>query len=168
MNLSSGTLTSHSLTWRRSTLPIPASGYSSICLREPRRDIPSLRWRASLRILRKGRLRGGKCPARELGSCPPRTVQCNPVRLKFDRNIDSGLRLEITLVRMTCNAPGGFQSTALTTSSPQISYSLAVHVIDLNSGVRVAQGDVGVGPGTFVRLAQRNRHQRRCRPATTS
>ena len=31
-------------------------------------------------------------------------------------------------------------------------YSLAVHVIDLKSGVRVAQGDVGVGPGGFVRL----------------
>ena len=31
-------------------------------------------------------------------------------------------------------------------------YSLAVHVIDLNSGVRVAQGDVGVGPGAIVPL----------------
>ena len=32
-------------------------------------------------------------------------------------------------------------------------HSLAVHVIDVNSGERVAQGDVGVGPGDFVRLA---------------
>ena len=31
-------------------------------------------------------------------------------------------------------------------------YSLAVHVIDLKSGVRVAQGDVGVGPGAIVPL----------------
>ena len=43
------------------------------------------------------------------------------------------------------------QSTA-SDEAPLVSYSLAVHVIDLNSGVRVAQGDVGVGPGTFVRL----------------
>ena len=31
-------------------------------------------------------------------------------------------------------------------------YSLAIHIIDSRSGVRVAQGDTGVGPGTFVRL----------------
>ena len=29
-------------------------------------------------------------------------------------------------------------------------YSLAVHIIDPLSGERVAQGDVGVGPGAFV------------------
>lgn len=29
-------------------------------------------------------------------------------------------------------------------------YSLAVHLIDVNSGARVAQGDVGIGPGAFV------------------
>ena len=33
-------------------------------------------------------------------------------------------------------------------------YSLAIHVIDSRSGERVAQGDTGVGPGTFVRYAQ--------------
>ena len=32
------------------------------------------------------------------------------------------------------------------------SYSLAVHLIDLRSGERVAQGDVGVGPGAIVPL----------------
>ena len=31
-------------------------------------------------------------------------------------------------------------------------YSLAIHIIDLRSGERVAQGDTGVGPGGFVRL----------------
>ena len=31
------------------------------------------------------------------------------------------------------------------------SYSLAVHIIDSRSGERVAQGDVGVGPGAIVR-----------------
>ena len=31
-------------------------------------------------------------------------------------------------------------------------YSLALHVIDPGSGMRVAQGDVGVGPGPFVPL----------------
>ena len=31
-------------------------------------------------------------------------------------------------------------------------HSLAIHIIDPRSGVRVAQGDTGVGPGTFVRL----------------
>ena len=31
-------------------------------------------------------------------------------------------------------------------------YSLAIHIIDPRSGERVAQGDTGVGPGTFVRL----------------
>ena len=31
-------------------------------------------------------------------------------------------------------------------------HSLAIHIIDSRSGERVAQGDTGVGPGTFVRL----------------
>ena len=31
-------------------------------------------------------------------------------------------------------------------------YSLAVHIIDPRRGQRVAQGDVGVGPGTYVRI----------------
>ena len=31
-------------------------------------------------------------------------------------------------------------------------HSLAIHIIDPRSGKRVAQGDTGVGPGTFVRL----------------
>ena len=33
-------------------------------------------------------------------------------------------------------------------------YSLAIHVIDLRTGERVAQGDTGVGPGAYVPLCR--------------
>ena len=72
----------------------------------------------------------------------------NPVRLKFDRNIDLGW-LEIISSNNSMRLEATIHSAD---EAPLVSYSLAVHVIDLNSGVRVAQGDVGVGPGTFVRL----------------
>ncbi len=72
----------------------------------------------------------------------------NPVRLKFDRNIDLGW-LEIISSNDSMRLEATIHSAD---EAPLVSYSLAVHVIDLNSGVRVAQGDVGVGPGTFVRL----------------
>ena len=45
-------------------------------------------------------------------------------------------------------------------------YSLAIHIIDPRSGERVAQGDTGVGPGTFVRCAGKSTSAR-CRLATT-
>ncbi len=73
----------------------------------------------------------------------------NPVRLEFDRNIDLGW-LEITSSSDSMRLEATIHSSD---EAPLASYSLAVHVIDLNSGVRVAQGDVGVGPGAFVRLA---------------
>ena len=72
----------------------------------------------------------------------------NPVRLEFDRNIDLGW-LEI----MSSNDSMRLEATIHSADeAPLDIYSLAVHVIDLKSGVRVAQGDVGVGPGGFVRL----------------
>ncbi len=73
----------------------------------------------------------------------------NPVRLEFDRNIDLGW-LEITSSNDSMRLEATIHSSD---EAPLASYSLAVHVIDLNSGVRVAQGDVGVGPGAFVRLS---------------
>ena len=33
-------------------------------------------------------------------------------------------------------------------------YSLAIHVMDLRTGERVAQADTGVGPGTYVPLCR--------------
>ena len=33
-------------------------------------------------------------------------------------------------------------------------HSLAIHIIDSRSGVRVAQADTGVGPGTYVPLCR--------------
>ena len=72
----------------------------------------------------------------------------NPVRLKFNRNIDLGW-LEIISSNNSMRLEATIHSAD---EAPLVSYSLAVHVIDLNSGVRVAQGDTGVGPGTYVRL----------------
>ena len=46
-------------------------------------------------------------------------------------------------------------------------YSLAIHIIDSRSGERVAQGDTGVGPGTFVRLRSEIDVSTPCRRATT-
>ena len=72
----------------------------------------------------------------------------NPVRLEFDRNIDLGW-LEIISSNDSMRLEATIHSAD---EAPLDIYSLAVHVIDLNSGVHVAQGDVGVGPGGFVRL----------------
>ena len=72
----------------------------------------------------------------------------NPVRLEFDRNIDLGW-LEITSSNDSMRLEATIHSAD---EAPLDIYSLAVHVIDLNSGVRVAQGDVGVGPGAIVPL----------------
>ena len=138
-------MTSRSLPWRRSTLPIPASGYSSICLRTAQDIQASLARLAT--YFAKGSLTGGKSCSRAWAlsaeDCP-----VNPVRLEFDRNIDLGW-LEI----MSSNESMRLEATIHSADeAPLDIYSLAVHVIDLKSGVRVAQGDVGVGPGSFVRL----------------
>ena len=72
----------------------------------------------------------------------------NPLRLEFDQNV--------TLVRQAVMLSEDLLRLEAAIRSPDDNFlkyhSLAVHVIDLNSGVRVAQGDVGIGPGTFVRL----------------
>ena len=47
------------------------------------------------------------------------------------------------------------------------SYSLAVHIIDSRSGERVAQGDVGVGPGRHRPADAVKSTSARCRRATT-
>ena len=73
----------------------------------------------------------------------------NPLRLEFDQNITL-VRQEVALSEDLLRLEAVIRSA----DDNYLKYhSLAVHVIDLNSGVRVAQGDVGVGPGAFVRLA---------------
>ena len=73
----------------------------------------------------------------------------NPLRLEFDQNV--------TLVRQAVTLSDDLLRLEAFIRNPDANYlkyhSLAVHVIDVNSGERVAQGDVGVGPGDFVRLA---------------
>ena len=76
--------------------------------------------------------------------------QCpdSPVRLEFDGNIRLiGPRTELRngLLRLDANVHS--DDDALLAN-----YSLAVHVIDPRSGERVAQGDTGIGPGSFVSL----------------
>ena len=46
-------------------------------------------------------------------------------------------------------------------------YSLAIHLIDARRDERVAQGDVGVGPGLFVPLYIARSTSARCSRATT-
>ena len=73
----------------------------------------------------------------------------HPVRLEFDQNV--------TLVRQAVTLSDNLLRLEAAIRSPDdyfLKYhSLAVHVIDVNSGDRVAQRDVGVGPGDFLRLA---------------
>ncbi len=75
-------------------------------------------------------------------------VHCpgSPARLQFDSGIQltgPEIRLEGGMLRFHA----GFRSDD---QALLARYSLAIHVIDVNSGERVAQGDVGVGPGSFV------------------
>ena len=73
----------------------------------------------------------------------------NPLRLEFDQNITL-VRQEVALSEDLLRL-----ETAVESADDKFlkHHSLAVHVIDVNSGERVAQGDVGVGLGTFFRLA---------------
>ena len=75
-------------------------------------------------------------------------VHCptSPARLQFDSDIQltgPDIRLEGGLLRLHA----GFRSAD---NYLLAHYSLAVHIIDPLSGERVAQGDVGVGPGSFA------------------
>ena len=73
----------------------------------------------------------------------------NPLRLEFDQNV-SLVRQKVTLSEDLLRLEAAIRSP----DDNFLKYhSLAVHVIDVNSGDRVAQGDVGVGLGTFFRLA---------------
>ena len=70
----------------------------------------------------------------------------SPARLQFDSDIQltgPDIRLEDGLLRLHA----GFHSAD---NYLLTRYSLAVHIIDPLSGERVAQGDVGVGPGSFA------------------
>ena len=73
----------------------------------------------------------------------------NPVHLEFDQNITL-VSQEVTLSEDLLRLEAAIRSAD---EALLANYSLAVHVIDVNSGERIAQGDVGVGPGAFVRLA---------------
>ena len=82
-------------------------------------------------------------PSRE--DCP-----VDPLRLEFDQNV-SLVRQEVTLSEDLLRLEAFIRSA----DNKILKYhSLAVHVIDVNSGERVAQGDFGVGLGTFFRLAR--------------
>ena len=82
--------------------------------------------------------------APSMEDCP-----ANPLRLEFDQNITL-VRQEVALSEDLLRLEAFVRSA----DDNFLKYhSLAVHVIDVNSGERVAQGDVGVGLGTFVRLA---------------
>ena len=77
-------------------------------------------------------------------------VHCpdSPARLQFEADIQltgPDIQLEDGLLRLHA----GFHSAD---NYLLAHYSLAVHIIDPLSGERVAQGDTGVGPGTFVPL----------------
>ena len=76
-------------------------------------------------------------------NCPDR-----PVRLEFERDIRLAAP-EITLRDGRLRLDAHFRSVDETLLAR---YSLAVHVIDPRSGQRIAQGDVGVGPGAIVPL----------------
>ncbi len=72
----------------------------------------------------------------------------SPLRLEFD----SGIQLtapEITISNGRLRLDAHFRSEDKYLLSR---YSLAVHVIEAQSGERVAQGDTGVGPGAIVPL----------------
>ena len=73
----------------------------------------------------------------------------NPLRLEFDQNITLVMQ-EVALSEDLLRLEAFIRSA----DDNFLRYhSLTVHVIDVKSGERVAQGDVGVGPGDFVRLA---------------
>ena len=77
---------------------------------------------------------------------PSEACPDNPVRLEFDggiRLIGPRTKVRDGLLRLDAN----FHSAD---DALLANYSLAVHVIDPRTGQRVAQGDVGVGPGSFV------------------
>ncbi len=69
-----------------------------------------------------------------------------PPKFAFDRNVwMTGPDVRLEDGSLSLYAGLGSQDDYLLAH-----YSLAVHVIDPRSGRRVAQGDVGVGPGSFV------------------
>ena len=70
----------------------------------------------------------------------------SPARLQFDSDIQltgPDIRLEDGMLRLHV----GLRSAD---DALLANYSLAVHIIDVNTNERVAQGDVGVGPGILV------------------
>ncbi len=75
-------------------------------------------------------------------------VHCptSPARLQFDSDIQltgPDIRLEDGLLRLYAGLRSDDEALLAR-------YSLAAHVIDVKTGERVAQGDVGVGPGSFA------------------
>ena len=76
-------------------------------------------------------------------NCPDR-----PIRLEFDSDIRLSTP-EITVQNGLLRLDAHFRSADETLLAR---YSLAVHIIDSRTGQRVAQGDIGVGPGAIVPL----------------
>ena len=75
-------------------------------------------------------------------------LPARPVRLAFDSDIQLTAP-EITISDGLLRLDAHFRSADDYLLSR---YSLAVHVIDPRTGERIAQGDVGVGPGAIVPL----------------
>ena len=75
-------------------------------------------------------------------------VHCpdSPARLAFD----SGIELTGPDIRLADRMLRLFVGLRSADEDLLANYSLAVHVTDPRTGERVAQGDVGVGPGNFV------------------
>ena len=102
----------------------------------------ALNWIFCERVLDEGGISLDRYALHSISNCPQ-----PPVRLDFD----SGIQLttpEITISDGLLRLDAHFRSADDYLLSR---YSLAVHVID-QSGERVAQGDVGLGPGTIVPL----------------
>ena len=79
------------------------------------------------------------------------SVHCpdSPARLQFDDDIQltgPDIRFEDGTLRLHA----GFRSVD---DYLLAHYSLAVHIIDVNTDERVAQGDTGIGPGAFVPMS---------------
>ena len=85
-------------------------------------------------------------PLHAVENCPDR-----PVRLEFD----SGMQLTAPVISFLDGLQRLSSAHFRSEDSYLLSrYSLALHVIDTLTGERVAQGDIGVGPGAVVPLCR--------------
>ena len=103
----------------------------------------ALNWIYCERVLDEGGITLDRYALHSMSDCPQ-----PPVRLAFDSDIQLTTP-EITISDGLLRLDAHFRSADDYLLSR---YSLAVHVIDPRTGERVAQGDVGVGPGAIAPL----------------